>query len=193
MIKINKNNNIIMDTLMKASDMILTKSDKTEIIMRRDKAIKYYRLTEYVGTEFSKDPSTKVGALFLYPETLQILSMGYNGMPRGFDETKESRWVRPEKYKYTEHAERNAIYNAVSTGTALKDSICVTSMCPCCDCTRAIIQSGCKMVITRNIYNLMEKHPEMANRWKQEWDISIEMMTETGITLMMLNDNEIYV
>ena len=48
--------------------------------LRLSKAIKYYKLTEYMANLFSKDPSTKVGSLFMYPETLQILSMGYNDL-----------------------------------------------------------------------------------------------------------------
>ena len=48
--------------------------------LKLSKAVKYYKLTEYMANLFSKDPSTKVGALFMYPETLQILSMGYNDL-----------------------------------------------------------------------------------------------------------------
>ncbi len=51
-----------------------------QIIIKRSKAIKYYKLTVQMANLFSKDPSTKVGALFMYPGTLQILSMGYNDL-----------------------------------------------------------------------------------------------------------------
>ena len=46
--------------------------------MRRDKAIKYFKLAKYQADLFSKDPSKKVGALFLAPESFQILSIGFN-------------------------------------------------------------------------------------------------------------------
>ena len=49
-------------------------------VINHIKAIKYYKLTQYVANLFSKDPSVKVGALFMYPKTFQILSMGYNGL-----------------------------------------------------------------------------------------------------------------
>lgn len=156
--------------------------------LKLSKAIKYYKLTEYMANLFSKDPSTKVGALFMYPGTLQILSMGYNGMPRGINETLDHRWERPLKYKFTEHAERNAIYNAAQAGTSLRDSICVVSMFPCADCARGIIQSGCKMVVARDIDCFIKEHPDISERWKEDWNISIEMMKEAGIELMFLTD-----
>lgn len=165
-------------------------SDQSKVI-NHIKAIKYYKLTQYMANLFSKDPSVKVGALFMYPITFQILSMGYNGMPRGIDETIPERWVRPLKSKLVEHAERNAIYNAVCAGTSLRDSICVVSMCPCTECAKGIIQSGCKMVITRDIADFEKDEPEIVARWKPEWDISIEMMREAGVTLIFLTKKEI--
>lgn len=166
-------------------------SNGTKAIMRKSKAIQYYKLTQSMADIFSKDPSTKVGALFIYPGTLQILSMGYNGMPRGIDETKSERWERPLKYKLTEHAERNAIYNSAQSGTALRDSICVASLCPCSDCARGIIQSGCKMLITRDVVEIQKEIPDVVKRWKPEWDVSIDMMREAGIVIIFLTKDEL--
>lgn len=174
-----------------SSDMTIELSNGRNVIMKRSKAIKYYKLTESIANIFSKDPSTKVGALFMYPETMQVLSIGYNGMPRNIDETIQERWDRPLKYKYTEHAERNAIYNSAQSGTPLKDSICVASMCPCSDCARGIIQSGCKMVITRDVYEFQTDHPDVCERWTPEWNISIEMLNEANVKIMFLSKNEI--
>jgi dCMP deaminase len=165
-------------------------SEQTDVI-NHTKAIKYYKLTQYMANLFSKDPSVKVGALFMYPKTFQILSMGYNGMPRGIDETIPERWVRPLKSKLIEHAERNAIYNAVQAGTSLRDSICVVSMCPCTECAKGIIQSGCKIVITRDIVDFEKDEPETVARWKEDWDISIAMMREANVTLIFLTKEEI--
>lgn len=179
------------ETKVKDVDMMITLSNGQSVTMRRSKAIKYYKLTEYMANLFSKDPSTKVGALFMYPGTMQILSMGYNGMPRGIDESVAAKWERPLKYKLTEHAERNAIYNAAQSGTPLRDSICVASMCPCADCARGVIQSGCKMVISRDIVEFERDNPDVAARWKPEWDISVIMMKEAGIQIMFLSKDEI--
>jgi len=173
-------------------DVTLTLSNGQTVVMKRSKAIKYYKLTEYMANLFSKDPSTKVGSLFMYPGTMQILSMGYNGMPRNIDETIAERWERPLKYMMTEHAERNAIYNAAQSGTPLRDSICVTTMCSCCDCARGIIQSGCKMVITRDVFEIQQNNPDVHARWESEWKVSIPMMLEAGVKIMMLNDKELH-
>lgn len=167
------------------------KNPYVPILIKRAKAIKYYKLTQYMANLFSKDPSTKVGALFMYPDSLQILSMGYNGMPRKIDETISERWERPQKYKWTEHAERNAIYNAACSGTPLRNSICVSTHFPCADCARGIIQSGCKMVISHDIKEFESDNPEAAARWKSDCDLSVEMLTEAGIQMMLIKKDEL--
>lgn len=59
----------------------------------------------------SKDRSTKVGASFLKKYQMHPESWGYNGMVRGANDNLPSRHNRPEKYLWTEHAERNLIFN----------------------------------------------------------------------------------
>lgn len=152
--------------------------------MKREKAVKYFELAKHLADSFSKDASTKVGAIFLAPESLQILSMGYNGMPRGFDETKPERWERPQKYLYVEHAERNAIYNACRHGTPLENSIAVVTMFPCSDCMRALIQSGVKQIITLR--------PDLTClRWGTHFKASMEMCTECGVELIFVDPNPV--
>ena len=112
-------------------------------------------------------------------------------MPRRVNETLSDRWVRPLKYKLIEHAERNAIYNAAQSGTPLRDSICVVSMFPCSDCTRGIIQSGCQMCISRDIACLERDDPVTVGRWKDDWEISMMMMREAGISLLFLTKEEL--
>ena len=154
--------------------------------MRKDKAIKFYKLAKFMANEFSKNDSTKVGAAILRPDTLEILSMGYNGMPRGINENIESRWKRPTKYSYVEHAERNAIYNAARSGVPLKDSICVTTLFPCTDCTRGLIQSGIKVLVTPD--PILTSSDEIIERWKEQWDLSTEMLNEANVEIIMLDE-----
>lgn len=152
--------------------------------IRRDKAIKYYKLAHHQASLFSKDPHTKVGALLLAPHSLQVLSMGYNGMPRSVDETVACRWERPIKYKYVEHAERNALYNACRHGTPVNGSIAIITMFPCCDCARALIQSGVKCIVTsKPDYD----HPV----WGADFAVSSEMFSEVGMSVMLLNECEL--
>lgn len=96
----------------------------------------------------SKDPNTKTGAIITGPDN-EIRSTGFNGFPRGidFDNPTSSRWAKPEKYIWAEHAERNAIYNAARMGNPTNNCFLYCSHFPCVECARAIIQSGIKKVI----------------------------------------------
>lgn len=96
---------------------------------------------------WSKDRSTGVGCVIVGPNN-EIRAMGYNGFPRGIDDDKPERHERPIKYKWTEHAERNAIYNAARCGTQLDGCRMFTQLYPCSDCARGIIQSGIVEVVT---------------------------------------------
>ena len=96
----------------------------------------------------SKDPNTQVGACIV-SEDNKILSMGYNGLPRGCsdDEFPWSREGDPldNKYLYTAHSELNAILNY--RGGSLEGSKLYVSLFPCNECAKAIIQAGIRTVI----------------------------------------------
>jgi dCMP deaminase len=96
----------------------------------------------------SKDPATKVGACIVDKDN-KVVSIGYNGMPRGLDEDQLS-WNRGEdldsKYLYVCHAEFNAILNT-RFGSALKDCKLYVTLFPCNECAKAIIQTGIKEII----------------------------------------------
>lgn len=96
----------------------------------------------------SKDPNTSVGACIVSQDN-RILSVGYNGMPRGCSDD-EYPWERvggnlETKYFYVCHAELNAILNY--TGSDIKGSKVYTTLFPCNECTKALIQSGVSEVI----------------------------------------------
>lgn len=94
---------------------------------------------------FSKDQSTKVGAIIVYEGENFPNCFGYNGMPRGLDDQNVERNQRPEKYFWYEHAERNAIYNTAID--ILEDSIMFSSHFPNMDSARAIVSTGIKKVV----------------------------------------------
>ena len=92
---------------------------------------------------WSKDDSSKVGCVIVnYDGT--VVSMGYNGIPRGVDDTIQERYIRPNKYLWFEHAERNAIYQSI--GSVKNCTLFVTHV-PCADCARAIVQTGINTVV----------------------------------------------
>lgn len=96
----------------------------------------------------SKDPSTQVGSCIVNKDK-KIMSMGYNGMPRccSDDEFPWDRDTDPlnSKYLYVCHAELNAILNC-DRGN-VRDCIVYTTLFPCNECAKAIIQSGISEVV----------------------------------------------
>ena len=97
----------------------------------------------------SKDPNTQVGCCIVSQDN-KILSMGYNGLPKGCSDD-EFPWLREgenpleTKYIYTVHSELNAILNY--RGGSLEGAKLYVSLFPCNECAKAIIQSGIKEVI----------------------------------------------
>jgi dCMP deaminase len=102
-------------------------------------------IARFVATR-SKDRSRKVGCVIIGPGK-EIRATGYNGFPRGVDDNIEERHQRPAKYRWTEHAERNAIYNAARSGVSMLGCVIYLPWYPCMDCARAIVQSGITTVI----------------------------------------------
>lgn len=145
----------------------------------------YFLKMALLVAEKSKDPSTKVGVVIVGPDN-EIRSTGFNGFPRGVDDFLSIRYERPIKYLYTEHAERNAIYNAARIGTRLKDCTLYINYLPyhiCPDCSRAIIQSGITKIIGTQIPLLK---PENMEKWKDSFLVSEKMLSEADVTVVKL-------
>ena len=108
----------------------------------------YFMAVAMVAAERSKDTSSQVGACIVDSDD-KIVSTGYNGAPRGYDDDKCMTWEREgefleTKYPYVVHAEQNAILNA--RGKSLEGCRIYVNLFPCHDCARNIIQSGIKKV-----------------------------------------------
>lgn len=137
---------------------------------------KFIKLSSHVST-WSKDKNKKVGAVIVDNDNI-VLSMGYNGIPRGCDDNDESRYERPIKYLFTEHAERNAIYHAARHGVSLKDCKLYVTLFPCADCARAMIQSG--------ITKLIAPEPNLDHEvWGEHFKAAIQMMEEANIKMTL--------
>ena len=136
---------------------------------------RFMELAEYYS-KWSKDRNRGVGAVIVYIDNRE-LSMGYNGFPSGFNDDVDSRHDTSMKYFYTEHAERNAIYSAVKNGVKLQNSTIYSTLFPCADCARAIIQSGIKTIVTRK--------PDINHhRWGKSFQVSIEMFNECKVNII---------
>jgi len=127
----------------------------------------------------SKDESTQIGAVIVGKDK-EILSTGYNSFPRGLNDNLKERQERPEKYYFMVHAEANAIYNAARVGTSIDNSeIYLTSGLPCCDCARAIINSGIKSVHCK-----IECTTKNKDKWAEQQEKSLIMLKECGIEVI---------
>lgn len=109
----------------------------------------YLSICKIVATR-SKDPNTQIGCVIVGPAH-EIRSTGYNSFPRGIRDDIPERVVRPAKYLWIEHAERNAICNAARAGTATEGCTIYVEIMPCMDCARAIVQAGIVEVVVSDV------------------------------------------
>lgn len=130
-------------------------------------------------SSWSKDPSTKVGALLVVDR--RIISSGYNGFPSGFDDDI-SRYVnRDMKLALTIHAEVNAIINSAKNGSSTKGSTLYVTFPPCVACSTSIVQSG----VTRIVCPPVASAPE---RWADNFTLGRNILLEAGIDITNYDD-----
>ena len=108
----------------------------------------YFMGIALLSSKRSKDPNTAVGACIVSNDN-KILSLGYNGMPVGCSDD-EFPWERDgdplnTKYLYVCHAELNAILNY--SGTNMQGAKVYTTLFPCNEWTKSLIQAGIREVI----------------------------------------------
>ena len=134
--------------------------------------LRYLELAKHIST-WSKDPSTKIGAVAI-AKNGQVLSQGYNGFPRGVADSEVRLADREQKLQRVVHAEMNVIYNASLHGVSLSGSTLYVYGLPCCsDCAKGVIQVGFKRVV-------MPKQVQ-TDRWKESWNRAKEMFREGGV------------
>lgn len=134
----------------------------------------FLRMTRLVA-EKSKDRSTKVGCVIVGPG-YTLRSLGYNGFPRDVDDGNDKYHERPLKYLMTEHAERNALYNALRSNIPVFGCRLYVNYHGCCaDCTRGIIQSGISEIITTTV-----DFPGVG-AWQDSLDAARDMLKQARI------------
>lgn len=106
----------------------------------------YFMSIAYISSLRSKDPRTRVGACIVNRNN-RIISTGYNGMPNGCEDNKMP-WNLGEglenKHLYVVHAELNALLHAKID---LTGCILYTTLFPCNECAKAIVQSGISEIV----------------------------------------------
>ena len=138
-------------------------------------------LGEYFS-KASKDPSTQVGAVIVNPSTNLVLGLGYNGFPRGIEDTEERYNNREIKYKLVVHAEINAVLMAGKDARGATLYVFPSFMLPpiCTDCCKVAIQAGIKEIVGFIVDE--DKLSERQLRWKESILLARDMCDEVGIS-----------
>lgn len=115
----------------------------TPYVVTTDWTRRYFDLARHVAA-WSKDPSTKVGAVVVGADRRHI-AVGYNGFPPGVQDIPERYKDKPTKYLFTQHAERNALDNAPFSCVG---GTLTTTMFPCVECAKSMVAKGIARLIT---------------------------------------------
>ena len=108
---------------------------------------KYFmKIAETVALK-SKDPSSKNGCVIVDPKK-RVVSLGYNGMLQGADESKMTLGERPMKYYFSIHSEMNAILFAHQdlTGCTIYNRVAT-----CENCLKYCLQAGIKRFVYKDL------------------------------------------
>lgn len=124
--------------------------------------------------DWSKDPSTRVGAV-LVNDLRQVIGMGYNGFPRGVDDLPSRYADRDWKYHFTQHAEANAVLQAVASP---RDATAYVTHHPCANCAGMLIQAGVRRIVTTT------PDAGLAERFERSFEVARFMCTEAGVKLV---------
>ena len=136
----------------------------------------------HVHAMMSKDPNTKVGSVIIGADR-ELISAGFNGFPRGIEDSKERLNDRETKLKLVVHAEMNAVLSAAKFGIKLDkttlylvatDGDFIWGGPPCHRCTVEIIQAGIKEVVSHPFKNVPSK-------WSESINLSQRLLHEAGV------------
>lgn len=134
-------------------------------------------------SSMSKDPRTRVGSVIVGSDR-EPLTDGFNGLPRGIEDTPARLEDKELKLKLIVHAEMNAVLNAARRGcSALKGSTIYVACTddsgevwggpPCIRCAVELIQAGIGKVVT---------YPtKPVSTWRENFAMSRCLLDEAGI------------
>lgn len=133
---------------------------------------RYMDLCDHIA-QWSKDPTTKVGAIIVDTKN-RVVSMGYNGFPRGVSDGFMRLNDRSTKHKFTCHAEQNALDQAPGN---VEGCTMYVPLFPCVSCAKSIAQRG-----IRRVYTFKPDPDYDGSAW--DWDISRVIFDESGVDLI---------
>ena len=123
----------------------------------KEKFIDAYMKTAEVFAELSSARRLHVGAIIVKDD--RIISIGYNGMPSGWDNNCEDevKWPNGHIVSLTTkpevlHAETNAIAKLAKSTESGNGATLFVTHAPCLDCAKLVYQSGINSIFYRNSY-----------------------------------------
>ncbi len=138
----------------------------------------------------SHDPHRQVGVSIYSPDG-ELLAVGTNKVPDALhlsaDEI-QSLLGRDRNWKYfmLEHAERQAIFDALNKGVSLYNASLFSTLFPCADCARAIVAAGIRRVVTPRP-GLNSSRDE---RWLEHYNYAQQIFSAAGTVLDFFDPEE---
>lgn len=142
----------------------------------------FLKIAETVALR-SKDPSTKVGTV-ITTKNHRPISFGYNGLIQHADESKLTLSERPMKYYFSIHSEMNAM---IFSHCDLKDCTVYSSVAPCVDCLRHLLQAGVTRIVYRQLHVNSHAKKAKASMQNAETDTAIIALLEAMPHVETLN------
>jgi dCMP deaminase len=120
--------------------------------MMKPKFIDYFMKVAELTAAVSSAKRLQVGAIIVKDD--RIISIGYNGMPAGWDNTCEyaledgTLKTKPEVL----HAEMNVLMKVAQSTESSTGAVMFCTHAPCMDCAKAIYQAGISTLYYREEY-----------------------------------------
>ena len=106
----------------------------------------FLKIAETVALK-SKDPSSQMGCVIV-DQNKRVVSVGFNGLIRGADESKMTLSERPMKYRFVIHSEMNALIYARQD---LEGCTIYNRVATCDNCLKHCLQAGIKRFVYREL------------------------------------------
>ena len=139
--------------------------------------LRFLDLAKLVST-WSKDPSTKTGAVIVSPDR-RVVSVGFNGFPKNMLDLPENYSNREEKYSRIVHCEMNALLFAKESTAG-----CTLYTWPLISCDRCFVHMA-QAGLTRFV--APKPSLEVISRWGDAMDRVRKYVKETGLELVELD------
>jgi len=162
-----------VETAFKALDLEYTENCQVSLWDHR-----FLRLAEEIA-RWSKDPSTKTGALFV-AEDHRIVGEGHNDFPAKMEDKPEWWNNREEKYKRVIHAEMNAAQNCREVPVLRNSTLYTWPFMPCSRCATHMIGFGIGRVVAPIIQPGSDQE-----RWTNDLNQSQKLFDECGVQVTL--------